>query len=141
VASSQFGAFTGLKATHSSSSDIYPNTHTFLFDGSTCSSASLDFVPVELATNQEVGDSIRPSRASPRPSRAMLDAYDRPPYTSEAGAIPFIDISNRFVTIGASYNSGVLQSQSITQSPGRSPNRPRPSRRPSTARPASSSPR
>ena len=55
VALSRFGTFSGLSGTHSSSSDVYPDTQTLSFYGSSYSSAYVDFQPVEEATNQEVG--------------------------------------------------------------------------------------
>ncbi len=59
VALSQFGSFTGLKETHSSSSDVYPDTPTLSFYGSTFASTDLDFTSVELATNQAVRGQYR----------------------------------------------------------------------------------
>jgi hypothetical protein len=39
---------------------------------------------------------------------ALIDKYDVAPYTTEAGAIPFIDFGNKYLVIGASYDPGVL---------------------------------
>jgi len=45
----------------------------------------------------------------------VLDSYDRSPYSPQPGAIPFIDLDNRFVLIGASYDPAVLEGKSVTQ--------------------------
>ena len=115
VALSQFGSFTSLKETHSSSSDIYPDTPTLSFYGSTFTSPDLDFAAVELASNQAVGGRYRSLETLSEAQQSVLDIYDRAPYTSQAGAIPFIDVDNRFVMIGASYDPGILQGKSVAQ--------------------------
>jgi hypothetical protein len=115
VALSHFGAFAGLKTTHSSLSDIYPDTKTLSFYGSTFTSTVLDFDPVELTTNQVVDGRYPTLQKLSSSQQSVLDAYDRAPYTSEPGAIPFIDIGNRFVMIGASYSPTVLQGKSAAQ--------------------------
>jgi hypothetical protein len=115
VALSRFGTFTGLRETHSSTSDIYPDTRTLSFYRSTYTSAGLDFVPVELATDQLV-DGQYPTLQTLTPSQqSVLDTYDRSPYTSQAGAIPFIDVDNHAILIGASYSPTVLQGKSTAQ--------------------------
>ena len=114
VALSRFGTFSGLRATHSAAGDIYPDTKTFSFYGSTYTSASFDFVPVEEQTNQLV-DGTYTTLQTPTPSEeALLAKYDTTPYTSEPGSIPFLDIANKFVSIGASYTPQVLQGLSMS---------------------------
>jgi hypothetical protein len=44
---------------------------------------------------------------------ALLARYDAAPYTTEPGSIPFLDIANKFVSIGASYTPQVLQGLSM----------------------------
>lgn len=77
------------------------------FYGSTYSSTSLEFTPVEIATNQAVSGGYGPLQALTAGQQSVLDRYARPPYTSQPGAIPFIDVANRSVMIGASYSPGV----------------------------------
>ncbi len=115
VALSRFGAFSGLETTHSSSSDIHPDTPTLSFYGSTYTSPVLDFTPVELATNEVVEGQYPTLQKLTPAQQSVLDTYDQAPYTSEAGAIPFIDIGNRSVMIGASYSPTVLQGKSFAQ--------------------------
>ncbi len=115
VALSRFGSFSGLETTHSSSSDIDPDTPTLSFYGSTYTSSVLDFTPVELATNEAVGGQYPTLQKLTAAQQGVLDTYDRAPYTTEPGAIPFIDIGNGAVMIGASYNPTVLKGKSFAQ--------------------------
>src|ERR1700734_3986884 len=58
---SRFGTFTGLTTTHSSTSDVYPDTPTFTFDKATYKSSYLDFSSVEEYANYRVGNSSNSS--------------------------------------------------------------------------------
>ncbi len=110
---SRFGTFTGLTATHSSTTDVYPDTQTFSFFGSTYTSPYLDFTPVEEQSNQPAGGGYA-TLQTPTPSEnALLAKYDVAPYTAEPGSIPFLDIGNRYVVVGASYTPQVLQGLSL----------------------------
>jgi Domain of unknown function (DUF929) len=105
VALSRFGTFSKLYQTTSSSTDVFPNTPTFTFytghySGSFYSSSYIDFVPVETADQQQ-----NPLQTPTTEQQNLLNTYDAPPYTSQAGSIPFVDIGNRYVLIGASYNA------------------------------------
>jgi hypothetical protein len=106
---SRFGTFTGLSATHSSGTDVYPNTQTFSFFGSTYTSPYLDFTPVEEQSNQPAGGSYATLQTPTAAENALLAKYDVAPYTSEPGSIPFLDLGNRYVVVGASYTPQVLQ--------------------------------
>jgi hypothetical protein len=112
---SRFGTFTGLRATHSSTSDQYPDTQTFSFYGSSYVSSYLDFTSVEEATNQVDGNSYATLQEPTAAQSALLSRYDVSPYTTEAGSIPFLDIGDRYLFIGASYNPQVLQGLTLTQ--------------------------
>jgi hypothetical protein len=103
VALSRFGTFSNLSGTHSSSSDVFPDTQTLSFYGSHYSSPSVDFQPVEEATNQPVDGTYQPLQAPTAAQSALVSTYD------PEGDIPFIDIANRYVVIGASYSPQVLQ--------------------------------
>lgn len=115
VALSRFGTFTGLQATHSSDVDIYPDTRTLSFYGSDYSSRSLAFDPVELETNQPVGDGYPTLQHLTAGERSVLRHFDAEPYSSEPGAIPFVDIGNRYVTVGAGLSPSVLSGLSLAQ--------------------------
>jgi thiol-disulfide isomerase/thioredoxin len=111
VALSRFGTFSKLYQTTSSSTDAYPSTPTFTFytgqyGGSFYVSRYIDFVPVETEDQQQ-----NPLQTPTAAQQNLLNTYDAPPYTtsSNAGSIPFIDIGNRYVLSGASYDPAVLR--------------------------------
>jgi Domain of unknown function (DUF929) len=104
VALSRFGTLSGVGLTSSSSSDVFPDTPTLTFRGSSYASNYLDFVAVETADRQGAPlDKLSPDQ------QALMQWYDAPPYSATAGGIPFIDLGNRFVTSGAAYSPGLLQ--------------------------------
>lgn len=70
---------------------------------------------MELSTNQVVGGEYPTLQRMTSAQQSLLDAYDRSPYTSQPGAIPFIDVDNRFVMIGASYDPAVLRGRSFAE--------------------------
>jgi hypothetical protein len=109
VALSRFGTFSNLSATHSASNDIYPDTQTLSFYGSKYSSPYLDFEPVEEATNQAVGGSYATLQQPTAAQANLLTRYD------PQGSIPFLDIGNKYVVIGASYSPQVLAGLSQAQ--------------------------
>ena len=109
VALSRFGTFTNLSATHSASNDVYPNTQTLSFYGSSYSSPYVDFQPVEEATNQVVNGSYQTLQTPTAAQTALLTKYD------SAGSIPFLDIANKYVVTGSSYSPQVLQGLSRDQ--------------------------
>jgi hypothetical protein len=115
VALSRFGQFSDLKASHSASDDVFPNTPTFSFVGSTYTSQYLDFSAVELQSNVRAGRLYAPLQTPTPDQEQLLRQYDAPPYVpaSSAGAIPFIDIADQYVISGASYDVGVLRGQTM----------------------------
>jgi Domain of unknown function (DUF929) len=115
VALSRFGTFSGLTATHSSTTDLYPDTQTFSFYGSTYTSSSLDFTSVELESNQVSGSSYATLQTPTAAEEALFSKYDVAPYTSEAGSIPFLDIANKYISIGAGFTPQVLEGLSLQQ--------------------------
>ncbi len=106
VALSRFGTFSKLYQTTSSSTDAYPNTPTFTFShavygGSFYTSSYIDFVSVELQGNQQDATGNYPTLETPTADQQhLLNTYDAPPYTNQAGSIPFIDIGNRYIAVG-----------------------------------------
>jgi hypothetical protein len=112
---SRFGTFSGLSATHSSTTDIDPDTQTFSFYGATYTSTSLDFTSVELETNQASGDSYTTLQTPTSAENALLSKYDKAPYTTQPGSIPFLDIDNKYIRVGAGYSPQVLQGLSLQQ--------------------------
>jgi hypothetical protein len=114
VALSRFGTFSGLHTVHSSSTDVDPNTPTWSFYKSTYTSKYLTFTSVETTTNVPSTASNNISGYSPlqvptSAQSALQAKYDVAPYTTEDGAIPWIDLGNKYVQSGVSYDPGVLQ--------------------------------
>jgi len=109
VALSRFGTFDKLYQTTSSSTDVYPSTPTFTFytghyGGSFYTSKYIDFVPVETEDQQQ-----NPLQTPTTDQENLLNTYDAPPYTTQSGSIPFIDIANQYVLVGASFSPQDLQ--------------------------------
>ncbi|MCL5420075.1 MAG: DUF929 domain-containing protein [Candidatus Marsarchaeota archaeon] len=100
IALKRFGTFTGLRYMTSGSNDVYPNTPTFTFYNSTYTSSYIRFVPVELTTNNGPPyTQLQTPNASQNSTMSTLNP---------SGAIPFIDIANISVQVGANYNPGVV---------------------------------
>jgi hypothetical protein len=108
VALSHFGTFSKLYQTTSSSVDVYPDTSTFtfspsLYGGSLYSSSYIDFVAVETQGNQQDTSGNYPVLQTPTTEQQqLLTTYDAPPYTTQAGSIPFVDIANQYIAVGLS---------------------------------------
>jgi hypothetical protein len=102
VALSRFGSFKNLHLTSSSSTDVYPNTSTFTFYGSTYSSPTIDFVSVEETTRDQTVALQTPTAQQ----QQIISTYDRAPYvpSNEAGGIPFIDIGGHYVVVSSGYS-------------------------------------
>lgn len=109
---SRFGTFTNLQATHSSGSDVFPDTQTLSFYGSTYSSPYITFVPVELYTNIPSDGAYTTLQTPTKQEDQLSNTYD------SGGSIPFIDFGGRYVTNGASYNPEVLQGKTANQIAG-----------------------
>lgn len=118
VALDKFGSFTNLSATHSSTSDVYPNTQTLSYYGSTYVSKYISFVPIEVYTNIPSASGGYTSLQTPTNAQNnLINKYDSPPYvpSGSAGSIPFIDFGGKYIISGASYSPTVLQGQTIFQ--------------------------
>ena len=113
VALSQFGSWSHLGITRSSATDIYPNTATLSFRAARYRSAELTLRTTELTDN--VG---RPLQSQTPLDARLIASYDVPPYVNsvdQSGAVPFLDIGNRFVLAGAQYDPQVLAGLSAAQ--------------------------
>jgi len=99
IALSRFGTFSGLTASHSSTSDVYPDTATFTFYGSSYTSKYISFRSVEETQNYRQGNSSSQSvsyvtlQTPTAAEQALVAKYD-------GTSIPFIDIGNRYVQVG-----------------------------------------
>jgi Domain of unknown function (DUF929) len=115
VALSRFGAFSGLGETTSSPSDVYPNTATLTFYGSTFTGNVVAFSPYELQSNQVVNGQYTTLQTLSAADEALVAKYDAPPYFSSSKAVPFIDIGGKYLISGASYDPQVLQGKTQQQ--------------------------
>ncbi len=108
MALSRFGTFSNLGTTHSASDDVYPNTPTLSFHGATYTSKYLSFTGVETTTNEKVNGQYAPLDTPAAADQQTFDTYNRPPYVTSAGSIPFIDIGGKLVSSGATYSPELL---------------------------------
>jgi thiol-disulfide isomerase/thioredoxin len=116
VALSRFGTFKGLSTTHSSSTDVYPNTPTWTFYKSSYTSKYVAFSSVEETTNQLAsnGQGYVPLQSPTAAQQALINKYDAPPYVPSAdkGAIPFVYIGGKYLISGSSALPSVLSGKS-----------------------------
>ncbi|HEV3381793.1 MAG TPA: DUF929 family protein [Trebonia sp.] len=119
VALSRFGTFTGLQTTHSAAADgagtaePYPNTATWTFAHSTFTSDYLTFSPVEIETNvpDKATGAYTTLQTPTKAQQALVNKYD----AAYQDAIPFIDIGNKYLSVGASYDPSVLSGLTWSQ--------------------------
>jgi hypothetical protein len=100
---SQFGTFKNLTQIESSSTDTDPDTHTFTFYKSSYSSQYINFIPTELEDRNQ-----QPLQSMTTQVNALFTSYDQPPYTTESGQFPFIDIANQYTLYSTSYDPAIL---------------------------------
>jgi hypothetical protein len=114
---SRFGSFSGLLLSHSATDDVYPNTATFSFLGSTYTSQYVDLNTLELTTNVRSGNGYKTLQTPTPAQSALLQKYDAPPYVpaSAAGSIPFIDFAGQYLVIGATFDLSILQGMTQDQ--------------------------
>lgn len=119
VALSRFGTFSGLQTTHSSSTDVDPNTPTWTFVKAKFTSKYLSFSPVEMESNvpDPATQQYKPLQKPTAAQQALLSKYDAAPYVpqQDAGSIPFVDFGNKYMISGASYDGGVLGGKTWAQ--------------------------
>jgi hypothetical protein len=113
VALSHFGTWSQLGTTTSSATDVYPDTATLSFRTAHYQSTKLTLQTTELTDNAG-----RPLQAQTPLDTRLIDAFDVPPYVNSAdqsGAVPFLDIANRYILAGAQYSPQVLAGLSAAQ--------------------------
>ncbi len=113
VALARFGTWSGLKTTASSHSDVYPATPTFSFYGATLQSPYINFVPIETYSNVPLSGGGYTSLQQPTKEEAQaITTYSQKvsSNSSSAGGVsfPFVDIDNRVIISGSSFNPGIL---------------------------------
>jgi hypothetical protein len=97
VALSRFGTFSHLSTTSSSPTDVYPNTSTFSFHGSSYTSRYVDFQPKEVQSKSGV-----PLETMTSDQQKLVTQFD------PDGSFPFLDFGNQATVIGASFNPQLL---------------------------------
>jgi len=92
----RFGTFSGLKTSHSSSTDSPPNVPTYTFYGSKYTSKYVSFSSVEETTNTvDKSTGNYGTLQTPTAAQSQLgQAYD------PQGSIPFVDMGNKYVQVG-----------------------------------------
>src|SRR5487761_47840 len=119
VALSRFGTFKGLATIRSAerngagTAEPFPSTVTFTFLNASYASKYLTFTSVEETTNipDPATGGYTPLQKPTAAQQALLQKYD----AANQGAIPFIDYGNKYMSVGASYNPGVLAGLSWSQ--------------------------
>jgi hypothetical protein len=107
---SRFGTFKNLSEIQSSSTDVFPNTDTFTFHKSSYSSSYVDFSANEIEDrNQQPLESMSSQISS------IFTKYDQPPYSTQSGQFPFIDIGGVFTLFSTSYTPQLLANLSWSQ--------------------------
>lgn len=112
VALSRFGTFSNLRTTTSSSTDAYANTATFTFVGSSYTSQYVSFAPVETEDRAQ-----QPLQTPTALQQQAYSTYDATPYVQNPG-IPFLDVGDRYSSVGTLYDPGVLTGLSASQIAG-----------------------
>jgi hypothetical protein len=95
-----------------------------------------------LRTTELTDNAGRPLQAQTSLDARLIGSFDVPPYVNSAdqsGAVPFLDIANRYILAGAQYNPQVLAGPSATQIASQLSNPSARWPRPSTGPPRSSS--
>lgn len=104
AALSRFGTFQGLSLTRSSSTDVYPNTATFSFRGSSYASGVIELSSTETADRE--GKAVDQPNAV---QKASLDRYD------PRGSIPYVSIADRYTETGSGYSPDILAGRSYEE--------------------------
>jgi hypothetical protein len=116
VALSRFGSFSGLAETHSASQDVFPDTPTLSFHGSSYTSDYLSFTGIETTSNKRTANGYAPLDTLSDADQKVVDTYNAPPYVKGGGgAIPFIDLAGRYVSSGASFSPDLLAGRTQAQ--------------------------
>ena len=96
IALSRFGNFSNIRYLLSSSSDVYPNTHTFTFRDAVYTSPYISFVGVEEYGPGGTSDVRQPLTSD---QQALVSQYN------PQASIPFIDFGNSYSIVGAQVSS------------------------------------
>jgi len=104
IALAKFGTLADGPAVASSAADVDPNTASLSLHGSHYTSSYFSW---EAADG--VGSGFPSQTNMTNQELSAYKTYDKAPYTPYAGSIPFIDIDNRYLVLGANATIGPLQ--------------------------------
>ncbi|MFN8017954.1 MAG: DUF929 family protein [Acidimicrobiales bacterium] len=107
---SRFGTFSDVGLTSSATADVFPDTPTVSFHGSSYSSPYIAFSPVETNTREPDGNGGYTTLDTPTAAQAALvQKYD------EGGGIPFLDVANQYVFSGVTYDPKTLEGMTAAE--------------------------
>lgn len=108
AALSRFGTWSDVGLTSSSSHDVFPDTPTLSFHGSSYSSDYVSFAGYETTDRDQ-----QPLDTLPSEDQKILNKYGVEPYVPGAQPgqppIPFVYFAGKYLSSGASYDPGVLK--------------------------------
>jgi Domain of unknown function (DUF929) len=114
AALSRFGAFKGLRYARSATQgETVKDIRTFSLSGVTYTSTYLAFTPYETTDRNHKALDTLPAADTTLVS--TLDNQPTLPSGTTSGTIPFVDIANRWVLAGASYNATDLEGKDWAQ--------------------------
>ncbi len=105
VALSRFGTFSNLRLIKSTTNDTPSDVPTFTFYKSTYTSQYLTFTPVEI--QDRAGNNLETLSSQ---QNQLFTTYDTSPYSSQAGAIPFLSLGNQYIQVGEGFPSTLIAS-------------------------------
>ncbi len=112
VALQRFGTFSGVEYMTSSATDEDAYTPTFTFVNATYSSPYISFVAVETYGNKEENGTYPVVQVPNNTENVTFATYN------PSGSIPFFDIANKSIIIGATYSPEVLQGLNWSETAG-----------------------
>jgi hypothetical protein len=120
AALSRFGSWSNLKITASSHTDYAAATNTFSFYGATLTSPYIQFVPVEVDSNipdANAASGYKPLMTLTSQEATIATKYSASVNATQSGGIsfPFVDIDNKVIISGASYDPQILAGQTWQQ--------------------------
>jgi hypothetical protein len=105
---SRFGTFSGLGQTRSSASDVFPNTPTLSFHGSTYTSDYITFQGVEQYTNQRSGNFYTPLDTLTAQQQQLFHDIGKDSY-------PFMDFAGQATVTSASIDPSIFAGKTQAQ--------------------------
>ncbi len=116
VALSRFGTFSDLGTTTSAADDVFPNTPTLSFYGSSYTSDYLTFSSAETETSQPAsGGGYTRLQDLTSEQQQLFSTYNTEQITGSSGAIPFVMIGNLYTWAGTTVDPGFLKGKSFAE--------------------------